>query len=291
MTAFHHPVMLREVMDALDIREGGVYADATEGLGGHTEEILKRVGVNGKVIGIDRDERALALVSARLSDERLLLRKGRFSELAGIVRSAGFEKVDGILFDLGVSMMQLKDEERGFSFHSKARLDMRMDPSGGLTAWDIVNSCPEKELSDILREYGEEWASARISRAIAAYRKARSIDTCEELAGIVAGVMGRRGRTHPATKTFQAIRIAVNMEMEELKRGLESALSVLGKGGRLCVISYHSLEDRVVKNFMRDNDRAGRLKSLSKKPVMPGLDETRANPPSRSAKLRGAEVP
>jgi 16S rRNA (cytosine1402-N4)-methyltransferase len=290
MTIRHLPVLLREVIDLLSIVEGGIFVDATIGLGGHSEEILKRVGKQGKVIGIDRDEEALRMTAERLHDSRLVLRKGRFSDLENLLASEGIKRVDGILFDLGVSMMQLKDLKRGFSFHSGERLDMRMDITTGFSAWDVVNSYPEKDLVRILKEYGEEHAAARIAKAIINYRGRKSVDTCAELEDIVFHAVGRRGRVHPATKTFQALRIEVNGEIRELEQGLASSLKIMKSGGRLCVISYHSLEDRTVKNFIRDNARQGILRPLLKKPLSPAFDEVRENPSSRSAKLRGAEI-
>lgn len=247
------------------------------------------IGRDGRVIGIDRDEEALRRTGARLSDNRLILKRGGFSGLVEIAGSAGVDNADGILFDLGVSMMQFKDGARGFSFSSDERLDMRMDISQKLSAWDVVNGYPENELIRILKEYGEEYKAARIVRAIAAQRDKKTIDTCSELAEIVARAAGKRGRIHPATKTFQALRIEVNREIGELKDGLDACLSLLRRGGRLCVISYHSLEDRVVKNFMRDNAREQKLSLLVKKPIVPDIREVRENPSSRSAKLRGAE--
>lgn len=289
MTSLHLPVLVREVIDLLLPHEGGIYIDATVGLGGHSEEILKMIGGKGRLIGIDRDGEALRMAEERLKDPRVLLRKGRFSELEEILESEGGEKADGMLFDLGVSMMQLRKPDRGFSFLSDERLDMRMDSSQGLSAWDVVNGYPEKDLTRVLKDYGEEHRAPKIARTIGQYRKKRDINTCSELAEIVSRSVGRRGRIHPATKTFQALRIEVNNEMEELRKGLGSSPRLLRSGGRLCVISYHSLEDRVVKNFIRDNHRDGIFKILTKKPVTPGIREIRENPSSRSAKMRGAE--
>jgi 16S rRNA (cytosine1402-N4)-methyltransferase len=289
VTIRHLPVLSGEVVELLSPVADGTYIDATIGLGGHSEEILKLVGPNGRLIGIDRDEEALKRAGARLKDDRVKLIRGSFSEMEKLVRAEGVREVDGVLLDLGVSMMQLKDTGRGFSFHSGERLDMRMDTSQGLSAWQVVNRYSEKDLIRILREYGEEYRAPRIARAILARRNTKTIDTCSELAAVVSAVYGGRGRIHPATKTFQALRIEVNREIEELARGLESSLSMLKKGGRLCVISYHSLEDRVVKNFIRDRAKEGVLRPLSKKPLVPGLREARENPSARSAKLRGAE--
>lgn len=289
MNIRHLPVLLREVIETLVPVKGRFYIDATIGLGGHAEEILKMIGQEGMVIGIDRDENALKMTGERLNNSRLILKNGRFSDMADLLCSQNIKEVDGILFDLGVSMMQLKDLKRGFSFYSDERLDMRMDRSEDFSAWDIVNRYSEKELVRILKDYGEEHRAVRIARSIVSYRGKKSIDTCSELAEIVSRAAVRRGRIHPATKTFQALRIEVNRELEELKQGLDSSLKILKRGGRLCVISYHSLEDRIVKNFIRDNAKKLVLRPLSKKPLCPGIEDIRMNPSSRSAKLRGAE--
>lgn len=289
MTITHLPVMGREVIEVLAPVTGGTYVDATIGLGGHSEMILEKIGRSGKVFGIDRDEKALSLTAERLQDSRLILRKGSFSEMESILHSQGNYYADGVLLDLGVSMMQLKDLGRGFSFHSNEKLDMRMDSSQDLSAWGVVNGYPERELVRILKEYGEEFRAVKIVRSIIHERNKKSIDTCAELAGIISRSIGRHGKVHPATKTFQALRIEVNRELDELKEGLDASLRILRKGGRLCVISYHSLEDRVVKHFIKENAKADRVKQLMKKPLTPGADEMRANPSSRSGKLRGAE--
>ena len=281
--------MSREVIEVLAPVEGGIYVDATVGLGGHSEMILDMIGQSGRVVGIDRDENALARTADRLRDRRLILKKGSFSDMATILHSEGIADADGVLLDLGVSMMQLKDLARGFSFLSNERLDMRMDRSQERSAWDVVNGYPEKELVRILKEYGEEYRAVRIVRSIIQSRNKKRIDTCAELAEIISRAIGRTGKVHPATKTFQALRIEVNRELDELKKGLDASVRILKKGGRLCVISYHSLEDRVVKHFIRDNAKAGIVNPLQKKPLTPGIAEIRANPSSRSAKLRGAE--
>ena len=209
--------------------------------------------------------------------------------MESILHSQGTDEADGVLLDLGVSMMQLKDLGRGFSFNSNERLDMRMDSSQELSAWDVVNEYSERELVRILKEYGEEYRAVKIVRSIVQERNSHSIDTCTELAEIISRAIGRTGKVHPATKTFQALRIEVNRELDELKKGLDASLRILKKGGRLCVISYHSLEDRVVKHFIKERAREAIVKQLLKKPLTPALDEIRANPSSRSAKLRGAE--
>ncbi|GAB4414703.1 MAG: 16S rRNA (cytosine(1402)-N(4))-methyltransferase RsmH [Thermodesulfovibrionales bacterium] len=273
----------------LDPRQGGVYVDATVGLGGHAAEILKLIGAGGRLIGIDRDNEALKIAKERLADERVILQKGRFSMLRDLLNEAGIKEVDGVLFDFGVSMMQFKDLGRGFSFISDDPLDMRMDRSQRLRAEDIVNTYPEDELERIFREYGEERLAAKIAKAIVNIRKKKRIRTCAEMADIVAGVYRRRGRHHPATRTFQALRIAVNDEINEINKGLEASVSILRHGGRLCTISYHSLEDRAVKNFLRNSEREGLVRIITKKPLSPTYDEVKSNPSSRSAKLRGAE--
>jgi 16S rRNA (cytosine1402-N4)-methyltransferase len=289
MNIEHLPVMCREVIEVLAPFEGGTYVDATVGLGGHAAMILENIGQDGRIIGIDRDDVALGRTAERLNDRRVMLKKGGFSRMESILNSLGVHNADGVLFDLGVSMMQLKDPGRGFSFNSNEKLDMRMDNSQELSAWDVVNGYSEKELLRILREFGEEYRAVKIVRAIAHERNRKNIDTCAELADVISRAIGRHGKVHPATKTFQALRIEVNRELDELKNGLDASLKILGKGGRLCVISYHSLEDRVVKHFIRDNAKTGILKALMKKPMIPGNDEMRLNPSSRSAKLRGAE--
>lgn len=285
----HLPVMKREVNEVLNLKKGGIYVDATVGLGGHAAELLKMIGPEGRLLGIDRDEEALKVTEQRLSDKRVILKRGDFSDMEHMLHEEGISEVDGVLFDLGVSMMQLKDDQRGFSFLSHGRLDMRMDKRQELSAWDIVNYYPEHELERILRELGEERLSKRIAKAIVRERGKKTIDTCSELSGIVERAYGRRGRIHPATKTFQALRIAVNRELDELRAGLDASLRILKRGGRVCVISYHSLEDRIVKTFMAQHSREGVLRLITKKLIIPERGELRINPSSRSAKLRVAE--
>ncbi len=288
MKVIHLPVMLREVIVLLKPESGGIYVDATVGLGGHSEEILKHIG-SGMLIGIDRDDETLNMASSRLADSRVVLKKGRFSEVSRLVAETGVKEVDGILFDIGTSMFHLKTAERGFSFLSEEPLDMRMDRAQDLTAAYIVNKYPEKDIDRILWEYGEERLSRKIARAIVDYRGKKKIGTCAELSDIIYSVYKGRGKLHPATKTFQALRIAVNDEMNELKKGLDASAGILKSGGRLCVISYHSLEDRIAKNFIRDNQKLGVFNMLTKKPLVPSYEEVRINPSARSAKLRGAE--
>jgi 16S rRNA (cytosine1402-N4)-methyltransferase len=287
--AVHMPVLLNEVVDMLAVTGNGIYLDATVGLGGHSSVILDRLGSEGMLIGTDRDEEALASAAKRLGNGRVHLRKKRFSEIGDIVSDLKIDSLDGVLFDLGVSMFQLKDYNRGFSFMSEARLDMRMDPSEKLSAWEVVNRYSEKELQRILKEFGEEPLFRKIARKIVMSRQSAPIHTCSELAELVFQAYGGRGKTHPATKTFQALRIEVNKELEELRNGLSAAVGMLKVGGRICVIAYHSLEDRIVKNTFRDLSRERVLRILTKKPIAPVREEVLKNPAARSAKLRGVE--
>jgi len=285
----HLPVLVKEAIKVLNPIPGGTYVDATIGPGGHSEEILTLIGTGGKLIGIDRDNEALRTAQERLSDKRVILRKGSFSDMEKLLKKDGITEVDGILFDLGISMIQMKNIERGFSFISDKRMDMRMDKEQALSARDVVNKYSANELERILREFGEERLSRKISEAIVRKRRIKPIDTCSELSEIVERVYGRRGRVHPATKTFQALRIEVNKELDELQKGLDASVRILKRGGRLCVISYHSLEDRIVKHFIARSSKEGSLKVITKKPLTPGSEEIRSNPSSRSAKLRAAE--
>ena len=279
----HLPVMVGQVLEYLRVSDKGVYVDATLGLGGYSKEILSRLGAEGRLIGIDRDEDAISIARGRLGNGRVTLMRASFSEISQLLEP---DSIDGVVFDLGISMLQLRQKGRGFSFLTDEPLDMRMDRSQPLTAEKVINTYPEGELRRILREYGEEKKASLIEQEIV---RRRPIRTTRELSELVERVYGRRARIHPATKTFQAIRIEVNSELKELARGLSSAEKVLKKGGRLVVVSYHSLEDRIVKNFMRDSQRMGRLRVLTKKPLTPSLDEMRANPSCRSAKMRAGE--
>lgn len=287
----HLPVMPGEVIELLRPLSGGTYVDATAGAGGHSALILDALGPEGRLLCIDRDREALGAARARLGDDpRVTFKNGRFSELGPIMAEAGLGSADGVLFDLGLSMMQLRDDERGFSFNSDERPDMRMDPdTGGPTAYDVINTASVRELERIFREYGEERRAAALARAVVRRRRKARIETCAELAGLVYAVLGRRGRTHPATRVFQALRVEVNDELGEIRTALPAATEALAPGGRLVALSYHSLEDRVVKHFMKDSASSGTLRVLTKKPLTPAVSEVRANPSARSAKLRGAE--
>lgn len=299
----HRPVLLTEVVRLLDVRSGGVYLDGTVGAGGHAEAILEASAPDGRLLGLDLDPQSLARAQERLArfGDRVRLVRANFRYLDEVARDAGAASVDGVLLDLGLCSLQLTSG-RGFSFQEEAPLDMRFDPAAPVSAGDIVNRAPEGELARILSEWGEEPRARAIARRIVA---ARPIRTARELATVVAQAVGHRGgRTHPATRTFQALRIATNRELENLYGALEAAVRLLRPGGRLVVISYHSLEDRIVKQFIQREERdcicppevpvcrcghRASLRSLTRKPVRPGADELRANPRARSARLRAAE--
>jgi 16S rRNA (cytosine1402-N4)-methyltransferase len=281
--AAHIPVLLGEAVDALDVRPGGLYVDGTFGAGGHTREIAAR---GGRVVAFDVDS------EARLPPElgaAVQLVHANFADLAAQLDALEFGQVDGVLFDLGVSSMQFDRGERGFSFQDDGPLDMRLDRSAGQSARDLLATLDERELADTIFEFGEERASRRIARAIVAAREAGELPvTTAPFARLVARAIHVRGyrRIHPATRTFQALRIAVNDELGALRGGLAAATARLRIGGRLAVISFHSLEDRIVKQTFRDDSR---LRALTKKPLAPGEAEVARNPRARSAKLRVAE--
>jgi 16S rRNA (cytosine1402-N4)-methyltransferase len=289
----HVPVLLEEVIEYLNVRPGGVIADATLGLAGHSSEIARRLGSKGKLIAFDRDPEAMELAKAKLDELRrelgsempeVRLIAKAFSEAANEIEPAS---LDGLLADIGVSSLQLDEAHRGFSFRSDGPLDMRMDTRTGETAEQVVNQEDENELANLIYEFGEERRSRRIARAIV---RARPITTTAELARVVsAAAPAMKGdKIHPATRTFQALRIRVNDELGEIRTLLESAPSLLKPGGRLVVISFHSLEDRIVKDALREAGRNKVFEVLTKKPVIAGEEEERRNPRSRSAKLRAA---
>jgi 16S rRNA (cytosine1402-N4)-methyltransferase len=290
MNAAHTPVMLKEVLEWLRVKTDGVYVDATLGAGGHSFVIADRL-TSGRLLSLDRDGRALELARERLKKfaERVTVVQSRFSRIAEAVQELGIPRVDGVLADLGVSSMQLDAPERGFSFREAARLDMRMDTANdALTAEEIVNRWPERELADLLYREAEEHDSRRIARAIV---RARPVRDTAHLATVVAGVRKEWGRQrlHPATKTFLALRIAVNREMEELGQFLTRTPAAMNSGGRWVVLSYHSREDRLVKHAFQEGERQGTLKVLTRHVIQPSEEEKAANPRSRSAKLRCAE--
>ena len=305
----HVPVLLKEAIDFLAVKRGGTYLDATVGLGGHSSEIAKRLGAPGHLIGFDKDPKALEIAAARLAvrsssfglgegsgdvhttqDQKqdwplVTLIHGSFADLANSEQRTAY---DGILADLGVSSLQLGDPERGFSFQAEGPLDMRMNPMSGETAEQVVNHIDERELADVIYEFGEERRSRRIARAIV---RSRPIHTTKQFVDVVSAAARsmKHERIHPATRTFQALRIFVNHELDDLKALLVTAPRVLKPGGRLVVISFHSLEDRIVKDAMREGAQQGLYRLLTKKPVTATVEEIDSNPRSRSAKMRAAE--
>ena len=299
----HIPVLLNEAIEALRVQPGGRYVDCTVGEGGHAAAILEKSSPGGQLLAIDADPQAIAVARRRLLPygKSALLVNDDFKNLEGICSSLDFHPVHGILFDLGLSSFQLSNRGRGFSFQLNAPLDMRFNPSEELTAATIVNTFPEQELATIIERYGEEHRSRQIARSIVA---SRPLSTTLELATVVERAVGIRGRIHPATRTFQALRIAVNQELDRLEEALKQALNLLGIGGRLVIISFHSLDDRLVKGYLREESQdclcppktpvcicghTATLGLITRKVITPSLDEIRANPRSRSAKMRVAE--
>ena len=306
----HIPVLAEEVMSMLQPGAGSLQIDATVGGGGHTERILEATNPDGRLLGLDADGAAIARVRERLVrfGDRLVLRQANFRELAAVAPDAGFDAVDGCLFDLGLSSFQLADTERGFGFRAGGPLDMRFDPERGVPAAELLASLDADELTALFRRYGEEPFAGRIARAIVAARSASPIVTAEELAAVVErstpGTPRRRRRIHPATRVFQALRIAVNDELGALEAGLAAAVDVLRPGGRLVVLSYHSLEDRIVKRFIAAERRGctcppeapvcvcghrPRLRLVTRPSLTPSPTEIAVNPRARSARLRAAE--
>jgi 16S rRNA (cytosine1402-N4)-methyltransferase len=279
----HISVLAAEAVDALALRPDGRYVDATFGAGGHSARILAALGSTGRVVAVDADPGAR---TRAIVDPRFTLVHANFRDLAGVLDDLSLPQVDGVLYDLGVSSMQFDEAARGFSFREAAALDMRLDPSRGESAAEFIARVDETELADVIFRYGDERNSRRIARAI----KLRQPRDTMQLAGVVAGavhVRGKRERIHPATRTFQALRIAVNDELGALEASLDAALERTREGGRIAVISFHSLEDRIVKQRFRDDPRAVRV---TRKPIVPGETELAANPRARSAKLRVCAV-
>lgn len=294
----HIPVLVREVLAYLQPRPGGVYLDCTVGVGGHAEAILQAAGETARLIGIDRDPEALTVAGKRLQQfgDRVELVHGDYRELPRLASALNLTEVSGVLFDLGVSSLQLDDPSRGFSFTLEGPLDMRMDRQAqGPTARELLHQLPAEALAEIIRQYGEERWARKIAGRIVEERKRKPLTTTRELAEVVGRAIPRRfwpRRIHPATRTFQALRIAVNQELEGLEGALESAARLLQPGGRICVIAFHSLEDRVVKRLFRRLAAPGAapgLRVLTRRLVTPGAAEVAHNPRSRSAKLRAAE--
>src|SRR5579884_1380701 len=283
----HVPVLLQATLEFLAIRPDGIYVDATFGAGGHSRAMLQRLR-SGRLIAFDADPRA-ASTAAALTDPRFTFVPSDFRDLAPALHRLGIEQVDGVLYDLGVSSMQFDEGARGFSFRESAPLDMRMNPDTGPSAYDILMRSSERELADIFFTYGQERAARRIARVIVQRRESGSLPTTTvEFAQMISGLLhrpGRRERIHPATRVFQALRIAVNDELESLRESLDMAVGRLRGAGRIVVISFHSLEDRIVKQKFREDER---LEALTRKPVTPDDAEIEENPRSRSAKLRAA---
>ena len=305
----HRPVLLEECIQGLAIRPDGIYIDGTLGRGGHSEEIAKRLGPTGRLLCIDRDRQALEAGQIRLAPwgDRVTFLHGNFGDLAALLDSAGVEQADGMLFDLGVSSPQLDDPERGFSYMHDAPLDMRMNREDTLTAWTVVNQWPRQELRRVLSQYGEERHAGAIAAAIERARQQAPIETPGQLVEVIRAAMpaaALREKQHPAKRSFQGIRIAVNDELTAISRMLQAAIPRLAPGGRLAVISFHSLEDRIVKSELAAAAKGcdcppsfpvcvcGKtplVKLVSRKPILPGPQELEENPRARSAKLRLAE--
>ena len=289
----HTPVLLAAVLHGLRPRADGRYVDATVGNGGHAESILAASAPSGRLLGLDADPEALAVARRRLAPfgERAVPVASNFRQLGRVAAEHGFEPVDGIVMDLGISSRQLDVGGRGFSFRHDEPLDMRFDPTSGESAAELLERADESEIADILYQFGEEHRSRRLARAIVRQRERSPIRSTQDLVRVVEAALGpRRGRIHPATKTFQALRIAVNGELEALETVLPAAARLLAPGGRLAVIAFHSLEDRRVKQFFRAGGTADApLAELTRKPIVPSADEVTNNPRARSAKLRLAE--
>jgi len=290
----HNPVLLREVISFLNPAPGQIIVDATIGGAGHSEQILQKIIPGGMLIGIDRDEETLRLASERLKpfEGSFKLINKNFKHLKETLKDIGVEKVNGIIFDLGISSIQMEAWQRGFSIKNDGPLDMRMDRNQGLTAKDLVNRLSEMELSDTIRDLGEERFHRRIAKRIVEERKKKEISTTAELTEVIlAGIPYRHNKykIHPATRTFQALRIRVNDELGSISQALRESLDVMEKLARVCVISFHSLEDRIVKNSFKEFKAEGVLNILTKKPLTPDENEVISNPRSRSAKLRVGE--
>ena len=308
-TYLHRPVLLHECIEALAIRPDGIYLDGTLGRGGHSEEIAKRLSDKGRLLCVDRDRQALEEAGRRLAPwaDRITFLHGNFADLDALMDRAGVAAADGMLFDLGVSSPQLDDPERGFSYMHDAPLDMRMDRDDALTAWTVVNQWPREEIRRVLSQYGEERYAGPIAAAIDKARRKAPIETTGQLVEVIRGALpaaALREKQHPAKRSFQGIRIAVNDELASVSRMLQAAIPRLNPGGRLAVISFHSLEDRIVKSELAAAakgctcppefpvcvcGKTPQVKLVTRKPILPGEDELEENPRARSAKLRVAE--
>lgn len=287
----HKPVLLQEIIDVLHPRNMRVFVDCTVGEGGHLEAVLDVMPSSGTAVGLDRDSEVVETTKKRLErfGDRVRLFTGSYTEVGEVLKMIGKDQVDGFLFDLGLSSYQLA-MPRGFAFSSDSPLDMRFDRDEDVpTAAELINSMPEAGIRDVLRSFGEERKAGRIAKGIVAARRSERIETTRQLSDVVEKAVGRRGRIHPATRAFQALRIYVNSELEHVRSAMESVPGYLAPGGRVAVISYHSMEDRIVKQAMRKWESEELCTILTKKPVTPGKDELRKNPRSRSGKLRVSE--
>ena len=292
----HEPVMLKEALDFLDLKKGGIYVDCTLGAGGHSKEILARIGEEGRLIAFDKDGTALERSKEVLDPylDQVVFVHRDYRQLADALEELEISQVDGVLFDLGISSYQVLEPERGFSYNYDAALDMRMDQESETTAAELVNNLPEKELANIIYRYGEERWSRRIASFIVEHRKKTPVETTGQLVEIIKAAIPaavRRRGPHPARRTFQALRIAVNDELAGVEVGLRAGISYLKPGGRIVVISFHSLEDRIAKHVFREQAHPSQevIRILTKKPLVPTAQEVADNPRSRSAKLRAAE--
>lgn len=302
----HRSVLLEETVNGLNIRPDGIYVDGTLGGGGHAYEICRRLGDKGSIVGIDQDEAAIEAAGIRLKDfgEKVTIVRSNYCEMKSVLQRLGIDKVDGIVLDLGVSSYQLDTAERGFSYREDAPLDMRMDRRQTMTARDIVNDYSEKDLYRVIRDYGEDKFARNIAKHIVIEREKRSIETTGQLTEIIRGAIPMKFQKksgHPAKRTFQAIRIELNRELDVLKNSLDEMIDLLNPGGRLCIITFHSLEDRIVKSAFKKNEdpctcpkdfpvcvcgKVSKGSILTRKPILPGPEEMEENSRSKSAKLR-----
>jgi len=287
----HESVLLKEVIEGLNLQSGQTIVDGTVNGGGHTLEIAKYIGESGKIIAIDWDADLVSNLQKKVS-ENVVVVHGNYADMEKIVSEQGINEVDGVLLDVGFSSYHIESSHRGFSFQEEEPLDMRYDTTGGITAAEVVNTYPQAKLAEIIKTYGEERYARPITKAITESRKKERIITTKQLIEVIRSVASggySRSKIHFATRTFQALRIEVNHELENIEKGLKSAESILRSGGRIAVITFHSLEDRIVKNYFRERSLVGALKKVTKKPIVASPEEVRANSRARSAKLRIAQ--
>ncbi len=289
----HVPILTEEILEHLCLKPGNVVCDATLGGGGHAKEILRKITPQGRLIGIDQDREAIDRTKLNLKefDGHYDLIEANFRQIDHVLKELKIDSIDAILFDLGISSDQILSETRGFSFQWDSPLDMRMDLKSPLTAADLINDTPEEDLANIFWQYGEERGSRRIAKVIVEERHKKRISTCLELSQLIEKKFGRRGRIHPATKVFQALRIVVNDELGAVEEALPKAIQLLKPHGRIAVLTFHSLEDRIVKRMFKEKHRVGEIKIINKKVIKPSREEVLSNSKSRSAKLRVAEKP